>query len=148
MSIEEYNCVIEHEVQFRDLDALAHVNNVTIVALFEDARYAYAKRRDGFDTRGWDFILGEVRCRYHSQARLGDTLRIGIRVHWLGNSSFGFEYCVVNKADSRLVASGESVQVHFDYEAGRATRLPQEQRILLAELEGTKVEQLEGARQK
>ena len=41
--MEGYQVVFEHEVLFRDLDAMGHVNNVAFVSFMEDARMKYWK---------------------------------------------------------------------------------------------------------
>ena len=41
--MDGYKVVFEHEVLFRDLDALRHVNNVAFLAFMEDARMRYWK---------------------------------------------------------------------------------------------------------
>jgi len=135
--MEGYRLVFEHEILFRDLDALGHVNNVAFIAFMEDARVKYWKAlRRGLDARRIDFILADVTCRYHSPAHFGETLVVGIRVVGLGNKSFQFEYRMEDKATGRLVVEGRSVQVMYDYESQQSIPLDDATRRAMADVEG------------
>lgn len=128
------------EVRFRDLDALGHVNNAVYITYLEMARVSYMKRLGhaqlGEDPgRVFPFLLLDVFCRYHSPVVLGERLRVFIRCSRTGKSSFEFEYLVKCLEDGRLVASGRSTQVHYDYAAGRTSPLPDWLRRRVAALE-------------
>jgi acyl-CoA thioester hydrolase len=134
--MEGYRVVFEHEILFRDLDALGHVNNVAFIAFMEDARVKYWKAlRRELDVRRIDFILADVTCRYHSPAHFGETLVVGIRVAGLGNKSFRFEYRIEDKATGRLLAEGKSVQVMYDYESQQSIHLDDGTRGAMAAME-------------
>jgi acyl-CoA thioester hydrolase len=130
-----YHVVFEHEVLFRDLDAMGHVNNLAFMAFMEDARMQYWKalRRDGL--RGINFILAEVTCRYLNPAYFGETLLIGIRARNLGNKSFQFEYRMEEKESGRVITEGRSVQVMYDYKQKQSTPLSEKLREAVASLE-------------
>jgi acyl-CoA thioester hydrolase len=65
--MEGYRVVFEHEILFRDLDALGHVNNVAFIAFMEDARVHYWKtlRREP-DARKEGKIRGRSRWLVHN----------------------------------------------------------------------------------
>jgi acyl-CoA thioester hydrolase len=141
--MDGYHVVFEHEVLFRDLDAMRHVNNVTFIALMEDARMRYWKAlRKVHRLRDINFIMAEITCRYLSPAYLGETIRIGIRVRNLGNKSFQFEYRMEDKASGRPITEGRSVQVMFDYQQQKSVPLRQEMRDSVASLEQVPLEEL------
>ena len=134
--MEGYQVVFEHEVRFRDLDAMRHVNNVAFVALMEDARMEYWKALTRVqDLKGINFILAEVSCRYLSPAYLGETIRIGIRASKMSTRSFQFEYRMEDKASGRLITEGSSVQVMYDYKQKKTMPLEQRMRDTVAALE-------------
>jgi acyl-CoA thioester hydrolase len=136
ISMDGYRVVFEHEVLFRDLDAMGHVNNVAFLAFMEDARVQYWRAlRTERGLRGINFILAEVTCRYLSPAYFGETLVIGIRALNLGNKSFQFDYRMEEKADGRLVAEGSSVQVMYDYKRKKSTSIGEKMRDAVAALE-------------
>ena len=117
-SMEEYPVVVEIPVRFRDLDAMGHVNNSVYLTYFEEARLEYLKaaRYEIDDPEGFGFVLAEALCRYHSPLYLGEKVRIGLRVDELGTKSFKFVYRVEEAGTNRLVATGHTVQVAYDYE--------------------------------
>jgi len=113
------------EVRWRDVDALGHVNNAVYLTYLEQARIHYM-REMGLGFRSLDevgMILAEVTCTYRAPLSLGEQVTIRVRVSRLGNSSFNFEYRVEGE-DGRLAATASSVQVCYDYQAGRSTPIP------------------------
>ena len=134
--MDGYRVVFEHEVLFRDLDAMGHVNNVAFLAFMEDARMQYWKAlRKAHGLKGINFILADVTCRYLSPAYLGETLVIGIRARNLGNKSYQFEYRMEEKASGRLVTEGRSVQVMYDYKQKQSVSIDANMRDAVASLE-------------
>jgi acyl-CoA thioester hydrolase len=127
------------EASFRDCDPLGHVNNAVYLTYFEVARFAYCRDALGFKpglaTSSRSFIMARVECNFRSQARLGTTLDVRIRVSEIGRSSFGFEYEVVDAADGRLVADGRSVQVMFDYVKQEKILVPEDFRAIIEQFE-------------
>jgi acyl-CoA thioester hydrolase len=141
--MEGYRVVFEHEILFRDLDALGHVNNVVFVAFLEDARVQYWRElRGGLHVKGIDFILAEATCRYHSPAYFGETLAIGIRVCGVGNKSFRFDYRIEDKATGRLVVEGTSVQVMYDYRRQQSVLMDEATRKAIASVEAVPLAEL------
>ncbi|RME25147.1 MAG: acyl-CoA thioesterase [Deltaproteobacteria bacterium] len=141
---EEFRVHCDIEVRFRDLDALGHVNNAVYLTYFEMARVRYMQRLgheelDGPPGKVFPFVLLDVYCRYHSPVVLGERVRVYIRCSRIGTSSFEFEYRMESLGDGRLVASGRSTQVHFDYSAGRAVPVPDWLREKVKSLEGRAV---------
>ena len=130
------------EVRFRDLDGMDHVNNAVFLTYFEQGRVGYFKAL-GLEaapgvtaSRRFPFILAEVRCRFLSPLRFGETPVVHLRCPRVGGKSFSFEYLITVAEDGRAVASGESVQVYYDYEAGRSAPVPQELRDVMEAYEG------------
>jgi YbgC/YbaW family acyl-CoA thioester hydrolase len=141
--MEGYQVVFEHEILFRDLDAMRHVNNVAFVAFMEDARMQYWKAlRKVEGLKDINFILAEVSCRYLSPAHLGETIQIGIRARNLSNKSFNFEYRMEDKASGRPITEGKSVQVMYDYKQKKTMPLEQKMRDAFASLEKVPLEEL------
>jgi acyl-CoA thioester hydrolase len=125
------------EVRFRDCDAMGHVNNAVYLTYLEQARFAYWRDIIGI-VAGRDrlFILARVEIDFRAQARPGDILDVRIRVAEVGRSSFKFEYEIVDTIDGRQIASARSVQVAYDYGAGRTVPLSAEIRRKFELFEG------------
>jgi acyl-CoA thioester hydrolase len=123
----------ELEVRFRDCDGLGHVNNAVYLTYLEQARFAFWQRLTGIGGRPRSFILARAECDYRVQATAGDRLIVRLRVSAVGKSSFTFEYEIVNARTRVVVATARTVQVMYDYQAGRSIPVPDDIR---ARLEG------------
>lgn len=112
-------------VMFRDLDALGHVNNAVYFSYYEHARIGYGLRLLGTDSLGGvPFILAEATATYLKPAFYGDALEAGVRVADIGTKSFVMEYGLWRVRDGELLARGRTVQVWYDYAAGRSQPVP------------------------
>ena len=122
------------EVRFADTDALGHVNNAVYLTYFEAARAGYyaAVAGEAFGTgdRASErtFVIAEARIAYRAPAFFGETVLVACRFAWRTRSSFGIEYRIRAEATAvapaRHLADGETVQVMFDFERQRVTRVP------------------------
>ncbi|MFH1529918.1 MAG: thioesterase family protein [Pseudomonadota bacterium] len=129
------------EVRFRDLDGMDHVNNAVFLTYFEQGRVGYY-RALGLEpgpgtaaTRRYPFILGEVRCRFLSPLLFGETPRVHLRTTRIGSKSFTFQYLITVDEDGRAVATGDSTQVYYDYDAMRSVPVPRHVRDTIAAFE-------------
>ncbi len=116
-------------IRYGDLDANRHLNNVTVLQFFEDARIAFmtsiAPEHDPTDPEGGTgFIFAEAHVNYRSPGFYPEVLRTYIRPARLRRSSVRLEFCMVADADERLIAEGWGTIVGYDYAAGRATPIP------------------------
>jgi acyl-CoA thioester hydrolase len=111
-------------VRFRDVDAMGHVNNAVYFTYMETARSVFFQQffaiRQPFDI---PVILGETSCRYLAPAYFGQILRVGLGVSHFGTKSFDMVYGI-DGPDARLVATGRSTMVMYDYEQGRSVLVP------------------------
>ncbi len=129
------------EIRFRDLDAFGHVNNAVYFTYMEMARVGYFKRVGllGDEFPSPFFIIAEATCQYKAPILMSAQLNLRTRVSRLGNSSFDMEYEFVDTAANadadRVMASGRTVQVTFDYAAGRPVPLPDAWRQAIVDFE-------------
>jgi acyl-CoA thioester hydrolase len=65
----------------------------------------------------------------------GQPVRVGVRVSRLGGKSLTMEYQIEDSGDGRVLATGSSVLVAYDYHQGRSLPLPDDWRRTLAEFE-------------
>jgi acyl-CoA thioester hydrolase len=115
----------EIEVRFRDCDAMAHVNNAVYLTYLEQARIACWQQITGTSGIVRNFILARVECDYRAPATLGDHLSVRLTLANVGRSSFTFDCQIVNVRTRELVVSARTVQVMYDYGAGRPIEIPQ-----------------------
>lgn len=138
----KFRFLCEIDVQFRDLDALGHVNNAVFFSYFEVVRTKYYKELDPdafhlqiTDFREFPFILGETGCRFISPAFFQETLVIYARTSRIGKKSFDMEYLVTSKADNRVIATGKSTHILFNYKEGHTFEVPESLRKKIEDFE-------------
>lgn len=123
---------IEVRVPWRDIDGAGHVNNAVYFAYMETARTeAFLSITGGKRPQDIFFIVARAACDFHAPAYMGDTLAVKVWPTRVGTTSFTFRYEIHNKATGRLVATGETVQVMYDYEKRSKKPIPDEVRKLL-----------------
>lgn len=119
--------IVDAAVAWGEMDAFAHVNNVTYFRYFESARIAY------FDAIGYTElmrtqahgpILAETRCRFRAALTYPDRIAIATRVRALGADRFEMDYAVASERLGRVAAEGDGLIVAYDYEAGERMQIP------------------------
>ena len=123
------------EVRFRDCDPMGHVNNAVYLTYLEQARFAHWRAVWGFNFEGLPenapgVILARAEIDYRRPARYGDMLEVRISLDRIGRTSFSYSYEIVDQNDL-VVAEAKSVQVMYDYAAGRPVPLSDEMRSKL-----------------
>jgi len=122
-------------VRFRDCDAMGHVNHAVYFTYLEQCRLTFWRELTGAPTPHTRVIIARAECDYRAPAHFGDELDVRLRVGDIGRSSFVLEYEIVHVAGDRLVATGRTVQVSYDYAANKSRPLPPETRALLAQVQ-------------
>ena len=113
-----YPVVIELPVQWGDMDALEHVNNVVYLRWFESARIAYFDRVS-FMSRLREEKIGPIlassEIKYRAPIEYPDTVFVGAKVKRLGTDDLVQQYEIFSSAKNRVTTSGESriVMYHF-----------------------------------
>jgi acyl-CoA thioester hydrolase len=125
------------EVRFGDIDGMGHVNNAMYFTYMETARIRYIGEVLGWDgdMHGLGFILARISCDFKLPLAYGDSVRVYVRVTHFGKASFGMAYVLVRERDGAIVATGESVQVAYDYGAGASVTVPDEWRARITAFE-------------
>jgi acyl-CoA thioester hydrolase len=103
---------------WRDMDALAHVNNAVYSTWLETAREAWWTAAAGpFDT--FPFLVARIELDFLRAVTWRDALELTLWVSRIGNSSFDLAYAISDR-DGRRVADARTVQVMYDHAARRA----------------------------
>ncbi len=118
-------------VRFRDCDAMGHVNNAVYFTYLEQCRLTFWREVTGGPTPHTRLIIARAECDYRAPAHFGDELEVRLKVGDIGRSSFALVYEIVQAADDRLVATGKTVMVSYDYAANRSIPLPDATKSLL-----------------
>jgi acyl-CoA thioester hydrolase len=123
------------QVRFRDIDSMGHVNNAVFFTYFEEGRKVFflkISRGSGFSL--FPFILANIGCDFISPIKLNSLVSLEMWVKEIGNKSFVLAYRLADQTDeSATFATGESVQVCFDYEENKSIAVPIELKQKLSE---------------
>ncbi len=107
-------------LRFGDLDAMGHVNNAVTLTLLELGRLKFHYEVMGLKSvQDVRFILAEAIVRYRIPILLEDTVRLRMTVTDVSRSSFRFLCALFDPRDGRVFTEAETVQVMYDYAAGR-----------------------------
>jgi len=138
--VDDCQVKVEIDVQWRDLDVLAHVNNAEYIKWFESARIAALGRIELLSPEGrlpteasLGPILGSVTCQYLQPVGFPARVRVGVYVSRIGRASFNLSYVVELIDSGATVATGDSVLVHYDYAGQCSAPLSDEKKTLITE---------------
>lgn len=138
--VEGYPIVIKFPVQWGEMDAFRHVNNVVYFRYFENARIAYFEKFDiiGFMKRkGVGPILAETSCRFKMPLTYPDTVLVATKVTAIEKDRFMMDYRVVSTKHKKVAAEADCVIVTFDYRENKKVPVPDDLRRLIMEVENT-----------
>ncbi len=119
---------IKQAVRFRDLDAMGHVNNATYFTYMEEARKEFFSHLLNCTSPGdFPFVLAGISCNFSRPVRLEDKIVAeDIWITHLGRKSFTFSYELYRPDEpSWVFATGESVQVFYDYQNSKTIEIPE-----------------------
>lgn len=120
-------------VRWSDCDSFGHVNNASYLTYFEEARIDYWKAVVA-DVPFTGMAIVHADVDFKGQAFPGDVLTVRARITELRGTSFRAAYEVLR--GERVVATGRSAQVFFDYATQKPTVIPDAFRERVAAYEG------------
>lgn len=118
------------EIRFRDLDAMAHVNNAVYLSYVEQARIAYFQHVIG-SRHNWQkfgVLIVKNQINYNAPIHLEDEVVCGIEVNRIGNKSIEVHFSIEKAIDSSMnrvvCAYGNNVLVCHDHERKETASVP------------------------
>ncbi len=128
-------------VQWGEMDAAGHVNNVVYLRWFEHARVAYLDELNYpvvLEQEGLPgVILAKQDCKYLFPVRYPDTVTMGIKVTGIEKDRFVMHCKMFSQEHQRLVAIANAVIVTYDYKKQRKAVIPARLRLGIQQLEIT-----------
>jgi acyl-CoA thioester hydrolase len=117
--------MLDLPVRFRDIDSMGHVNNAVFFTYFEEGRKVFLSEIFKIMAPSdYNFILARIGCEFHRAVTLSDPLTLELWIGGIGQKSFTLKYRILCREDDSIVyATGESVQVFYDYESGATRKL-------------------------
>eukprot|EP00043_Microstomoeca_roanoka_P016396 m.167187 g.167187 ORF g.167187 m.167187 type:complete len:205 (-) comp16450_c2_seq2:1967-2581(-) len=118
-------------IQWGDMDAFQHVNNVVYFRYFENARISYLfklcelSKVDYLGTHAIGPIMADAYTRFRRPVTFPDTLAIGIRAEQVkSNELYLVHQMFSEKMNGALVAEGRGRLVSVDYPTGKKADFP------------------------
>ncbi len=115
----------EHEVEFREIDMLRHVNNVRYADWAETARSRFFESVMGISFFGeQSVIIARHDLHYEAPVAYRDRVLIGGAVERWGTKSFDFVTVVWSLTDACVVFHSTATLVAYDYRAKASIVIP------------------------
>ncbi len=131
-----FRLTIPHEVEFREIDVLGHVNNVRYCEWAEHARCKYFTEVIGEDIAGRaGVILAKHDLQYLNMVRYREKVVMGGRITRWGGKSFDFFTEVWSENMARCVFHSTAVLVAYDYSATTTITIPEDWRRRVTDFE-------------
>jgi acyl-CoA thioester hydrolase len=140
--LKDFPIILEQVVDWGDMDALGHVNNIVYFRYFENVRVEYLERI-GF----WQVyqelkigpILGSVQARFRRAVTFPDTLLVAARITEILEDRFTMEHHIVSTKLNELATLGEGIVVSFDYFEKKKVKIPDSIRVKIEEIEKNRI---------
>ncbi|KLT16018.1 hypothetical protein AA980_20980 [Neobacillus vireti] len=115
--------------RYCESDALGHINSVSYFIYLEQARVEFLLDNEIIpNLDNWPFILVSTNCEYKQQIYVNDRIVVNTFLKEIGRSNFTLGHKIVHEDRDELLAYGESVVVHFDFEQQKSSPVPVEMR--------------------
>ncbi|BBM83768.1 acyl-CoA thioesterase [Candidatus Uabimicrobium amorphum] len=137
--MQQFPVVIDFPIDWGDMDAFQHVNNIMYFRYFENARIAYFEQTNitqHMQQTKLGPILADTYCRYRVPLTYPDTVSVGARVTELQKDRFAMEYIVYSNKLDKVAAKGTGLVVYYDYGKNSKTQVPNEIREHISHVEG------------
>jgi acyl-CoA thioester hydrolase len=123
----QYAVIVGLPVQWGDMDALQHVNNVVYLKWFESARIEFFNRV-GFFSRMKSESIGPILAsssvRYRVPVEFPDTVLVGVSAKDVSGNGLIQEYGVFSTIKQALATTGEARLVMYDFNLQSKTDIP------------------------
>ncbi|MBN8429735.1 MULTISPECIES: thioesterase family protein [Microbulbifer] len=115
------------EPRFSETDALGHINNTVVPVWFEQGRTPiFQLFNPELNLRQWNLILKKMEVDFVAQIYLYSPVEIRTTLSAVGNTSMTIHQEIWQ--NEKLVAQGDCVMVHFDYQKQTKAPIPDEVR--------------------
>ena len=119
-------------LQWGDMDALSHINNVVYFRYFENVRIDYMSRTAMIGNPDLGPVLAETQASYRRPLTFPDKITVGARVTEIQSYGCEQEYAVYSHRQDTITTYGRARIVVLDTRTGRKTEMTPE---LLSEIE-------------
>jgi len=127
--LKDFTFVVDLNIEWGDMDALQHVNNIEYFKYFQVARIAYFEKINSdsvFGETQISLILASTQCKFIYPLTYPDSVSVGVRVDTMADQYFTMKYAVVSHKHQRFAAIGDAKVVVFDYVNNKKVSIPNE----------------------
>ncbi|MBF0353392.1 MAG: acyl-CoA thioesterase [SAR324 cluster bacterium] len=118
--------------RFSETDALGHINNTVVPVWFEEARIGvFEIFNPGLSISTWNLILKKFEIEFFHQIMPYQDILITTTISKLGNTSLTVHQTATQSG--KVVVSGNTVLVHFDYKTQKSAAIPSDIREKLTQ---------------
>lgn len=139
----DYPVTIEIPVVWGEMDAFQHVNNIVYFRYFESARISYFEKLDYMkflEEIGVGPILASTQCNFKIPLTYPDRVTVGAKVETIEDERFTMKHIVVSHNHKKIAALGEGTIVSFNYRENKKTKIPDEIRNRIMNIEKDKTQ--------
>ena len=118
LKLNDYDFTFPVASRWRDMDAIGHINNETILSYFEDVRVRYLSSLSidiNNQSESNSVILASMKIDYYHQVSYPDIFDVGCRIIRIGTKSFDLLSSIFLKDYDKTLVSGLFTIVCFDY---------------------------------
>jgi acyl-CoA thioester hydrolase len=127
--LKDYPSYVEIPVQWGDMDAMQHVNNIVYLRYMESSRIKFFTDvlKIGFSPDGVGAILAEIHCKYKFPLTYPDTVIAASRIlpDSLDEYSVKIQQTIVSIKHQRVAAEGIARIVFYDYLEKKKAIIPE-----------------------
>ncbi|WP_202080270.1 thioesterase family protein [Caldalkalibacillus salinus] len=115
------------KVRFSETDAFGHVNNVSHIIYFEQARLDYFEDIGVFSAfldpaYPTMVVAADIHCHYVGQMYFNQRLKVKVKSAKVGTSSLDLHYAIVDEEDNmQVLAVARGAIVHVHKSTGKST---------------------------
>lgn len=121
-------------IRFADIDALNHVNHAVTLTYCETVRCDWFAANGHPSMADLPFIIASAHVDYKAPIPKTARLEVAMSVPRIGTKSWDFAYEVRDGEAGTVFATATTVQVAYDYKAGRSHEVPADLRRRLEAL--------------
>lgn len=128
MSLET---TINLRIDWSELDAFGHINNVMIMKYVQAARLNYIEAIGLMHlhrTQNIGFMVAETNCQFKKELHFPGNISIDTKIIFAKNTSFSLEHTLTND-NGEIVAIAKDILVVFDFTKKEKCLIPEEIRM-------------------
>ncbi len=125
--LNQYPVIVDLPVQWGEMDSFQHVNNAIYFKYFEHSRIAYLTKIHYSETLAETdigIIVASIQAKFILPLTYPDTIKIGCKISSMTQDRFVMDYAILSTSTNKIVATGSSIIVAYDYKNKCKTNIP------------------------